>query len=392
MESDLLVLASSIYACDLAFKRGEREEFTRKIQLNIGLINRDLFLSAIPDIKYALYRLTHEDWDIRISKLKGTPEDNYTQNDIGGKVLLFSGGLDSLAAAVLYGEQGHKIHLISHVTANQVISNSQEILQRNLESKFTGQYSRCAFRVGGISKPTKGFPFPTDQEREETQRTRSFLFLTLAGLVARRRNAADVVMIAENGQMAIHLPLSAARISSFSTHTAHPEFVELMSSLLTRILSHEVKIQNPFLYKTKAEVVQRLATAYPELVKASISCWKASRISGDLNHCGFCVPCLVRRVAIENNKILIPEYKRDILIENIGELDPEDDGKRNLVDFCEFIASFGDNISNAEIDFNFPELTNDSIDKNLAISMYRRFSKEALSVFENYPHVKQIMG
>ena len=69
----------------------------------------------------------------------------------------------------------------------------------------------------------------------------------------------DVVVIAENGQMAIHLPLTTARIGGFSTHTAHPEFVRMMGKLLSTLLDYPIRIENPFLYMTKAEVVAAVA-------------------------------------------------------------------------------------------------------------------------------------
>jgi hypothetical protein len=46
--------------------------------------------------------------------------------------------------------------------------------------------------------------YPSDAERESSQRTRSFLFLVIASIAARRSGFHDVILIAENGQMAIH--------------------------------------------------------------------------------------------------------------------------------------------------------------------------------------------
>ncbi len=127
------------------------------------------------------------------------------------------------------------------------------------------------------------------------------LFLALAALVARRNGVEDVVVIAENGQMAIHLPLTTARIGAFSTHTAHPEFVHMMSKLLTTFLDYPIKIENPFLYMTKAEVVAATVKRHREVVEGTVSCWKTSRVVGDKKHCGYCVPCLSRRIALETH-------------------------------------------------------------------------------------------
>jgi hypothetical protein len=45
----------------------------------------------------------------------------------------------------------------------------------------------------------------------------------------------QLIYIAENGQMAIHLPLTQARIGAFSTHTAHVQNLAEQSGQLESI-------------------------------------------------------------------------------------------------------------------------------------------------------------
>ena len=392
LEVDVLTVASAVFACDLAIKRGERENFTRSIELTIPVVNRAVFEGALEELQFALYRLSHDAWQIRFTQRPGTLESprDWT-SDAKGKVLLFSGGLDSLAAAVHYGSEGEQIQLSSHVTANRAVSSAQERLHEYLERRFPGQFSRMAIRVGGASKPSRGLPFPSDHHREETQRTRSFLFLALGALAARRRGFRDVVMIAENGQMAIHLPLTAGRISAFSTHTAHPEYVHSIGQVLSRLLDYSIRIANPFLYMTKAEVVRATVTEHPETLQHAVSCWKASRVAGEKNHCGFCVPCLVRRIAVEAHGVVVPEYKRDLLTEDVESAPPEDDGKRNLVELGEFVTLFENARSQAELEDLFPDLINPNIDAAEAAEMYRRFAAEARAVFNRYPTIRDFL-
>ena len=392
LEEDLLVVGSAIFAADLAIKRGHQHQFIRGIELTVPVVNLPVFQNISDDIIYALNVLSADAWKINFTQRLGSPERVKDWNSkAAGKVLLFSGGLDSFAAAVALAEKSKQIQLVSHVTANQVISGTQDYLAEYLNQAYGGKFSRTAFRVTGYGKPTKGFPFPQDKDREETQRTRSFMFLCLAGLVARRQGYQDVVMIAENGQLAIHLPLSAGRISAFSTHTAHPEFVSLMSEILSKILNHKINIENPFLYLTKAEVVKLILPKHERVVAQTVSCWKASRVSG-FHHCGICVPCLIRRIALESNGISLPEYQRDLLQENIAKINADDDGKRNLVELCEFIGNFKSNRSMAELQLLFPELATDSFDVGQVTKMYKRFATEALTVFKSYPEVMKIIG
>jgi hypothetical protein len=202
----------------------------------------------------------------------------------------------------------------------------------------------------------------------------------------------DIVVIAENGQMAIHLPLTAGRISAFSTHTAHPEFVETMAILMSKLLDYPVSVHNPFLYKTKTEVVKDMVDRHGSVVDQTVSCWKASRVSGELSHCGFCVPCLTRRIALEHNGLSLPEYQRDIFAEDIASLSATDEGKRNLIELAEFTKIFSGGYSEAALQDRYPELMNFYVDSSAAIDMYRRFSQEALVVFHNYPTIGKIIS
>jgi hypothetical protein len=99
-------------------------------------------------------------------------------------------------------------------------------------------------------------------------------------------------------------------------------------------------------------------------------------------------------VALDVNGIVLNEYERDLLKEKIGGLKSDDRGKRNLVDLCQFISFFSgpNSISvDQEVCFQFPELFDPNLDATKAISMYRRFAKEALTVFAKYRNVKALM-
>lgn len=392
LEKDLLNLAAAVFTCDLAFKRGERENFTRSIELTIPVVNFAVLNGVRDEIVYALYKLSDDAWSIKFIGHPGTPEPVKPRKDISGKVLLFSGGLDSFAAAVQLGYASELVHLISHITANHIIFGAQDTLFGYLQDKFPDKFSRTAIRSGGTDKPDKGFPFPADQNREETQRTRSFLFLALAAIAARRDGVRDVIMIAENGQLAIHLPLTASRISAFSTHTAHPEFVDCMSTVLSAVLGHTLRIYNPYLYLTKAEVVGSALANDLGTIAQTVSCWRSARMASALKHCGYCIPCLIRRIANEFNGVNLAEYGRDLFAEQVESLGPEDDGRRNLIELAEFVRFFERSTSTNEILLEYPELVNSHIDKAKAIDMYRRFAKEARTVFNHYPTIVPLVS
>jgi 7-cyano-7-deazaguanine synthase in queuosine biosynthesis len=236
------------------------------------------------------------------------------------------------------------------------------------------------------------FKFPED--RENTQRTRSFLFLTLAALVTRRSGFNKVLYMAENGQFAIHLPLNQARVGPFSTHTADPQFVSDTQEIFRTLLSNSsFEILNPFLYKTKAEVFSVLPKSLQKEVHNSASCWKISHVPGNL-HCGFCIPCISRRIAIEFNGMSINEYQYDIFNIDLNTLRDDDDKKRNLIDYLEFVSKFKKVTKANQTDLlnEFPELYNPSFDINSALKLYERVSAQSFEVFKKYPQVLKIIG
>lgn len=391
IERDLLTIASAIFTTDLAAKREEREAYIRTIQITIPVTNLRLFNALKDQIISALIVLSSDNWDITFvgndyseDRLKKVPETN-------GRVLLFSGGLDSYAAAASLCNDARDLFLVSHITHNKTVESSQLVLKETIEKQLGKQLQGYPFRIGG--RKSGDYSFPGDNEREDSQRTRSFLFLSLAALVAHRKGCTTIINIAENGQFAIHVPLSAARIGPFSTHTAHPEFIHHMQSFFRELFDKaNLEIINPFLYKTKAEVVSMIPSEFRDGIAKSISCWKASRVSS-FNHCGECIPCLSRRVALEINGIKLDEYSRDVLAEDIEQLPYDNNGKRNLTDYLEFAFSFHrySPAKKNDLMLQFSDLYNDFFDSDQAIDMYSRMANDVYSVMSKYPNISKLL-
>lgn len=389
LERDLLNLAAAVFAADVAIPRGERELCQRTIILDIPVVNYHLLRSVQSELRFCLYLLSHDSWQLNFSRIAGTAEPATPWPASDASVLLFSGGLDSLAEAVTLAQGDSDLALVSHDSGNAVAARSRELLLahvRGLSSKDLAHYS---FRVRGQRHEES--PYPTIHE--PSQRTRSFLFLTLAALVARRIGARKVIVIAENGQMAIHLPLTAARIAAFSTRTAHPEVLATFENLFSDILGVPLRISNPYLYMTKAEVVRDLCSVeHLAAVRSSTSCWKAARLISDADHCGECVPCLVRRIALEYwNVTDATKWARDLFRENIASLPHDDDGKKNLIELIEMASVFASEFTESELIFEFPALVSRSFALGQAVAMYRRFSREALQVMGRYPGPKALL-
>jgi len=292
--------------------------------------------------------------------------------------LLFSGGLDSLAAAHEFGQEG--LQLVSHITRNQQTSTAQKQLVEILRSGGFPLPHHQFFVSSKAGKPTPGL----DHDAENTQRTRSFMFLILGGLMARRAGHKEIMLLAENGQMAIHLPLTQARIGAFSTHTAHPDVLSKMQRFLQSVLRVPIKIQNPYVAKTKAEVIESLCARLPEAIPFSTSCWKNTRLAPPATHCGTCVPCIIRHIALSSHIQDTTQYARTPWTEDIVTLPPEDDARRNLWDLAEFSLQF-ERLSKIELMHEWPELYSENINSDVIVSMYKRAAAETRAVLSRYP-------
>jgi 7-cyano-7-deazaguanine synthase in queuosine biosynthesis len=400
LERDLLVLASSIFAADLTDQRGKREEITRDIHLAVPVVNYHALENQRVALERILHFLSHDNWTLRFLPMLGVQEPLWSGSPHKGKTLLFSGGLDSLAAAVNLLDEfgGSGVQLASHVTGNPATRGAQNRLFKYLSEQYRYQLDRAVVWTGRQNPKSMADDPNTDMGEEDlgafkddpevSQRTRSFTFLTIAVLAARRRGMTEVVMIAENGQMAIHLPLSAGRIGAFSTHTAHPKFVKDVGDFFRSVLQYSVQITNPFVYTTKAEVVAKLAASHAAIIGASNSCWKTARIGG--KHCGECIPCLVRRIALEYHGVDVDKWKRDMFGQDFGKLKDTDDGKRNLTELATFAQDFR-LVGDEELGIRHCDLRTEDFDRKQVIQMYKRFADEMFTVLSQYPNLAHLL-
>lgn len=391
VELDLLVITAAVFAADRASKRGEREDLCRDIVLNIPVFNIKEILTLEMNLRILLRDLSQDNWQFNFSAISAEFDDDLPKDaDIGkeiteGKTLLFSGGLDSLAAALEFGKQ--PLTLVSHVTRNNVTGRAQQKLAELLiDRSYLVEHEQY------FVSSTDGGPTSLEHAVESSQRTRSFVFLTLGAIVARRTGRREIVFMAENGQMAIHLPLTSGRIGAFSTHTAHPTVLAGAKVLFSKLMRFDFHIINPYVYRTKAEIVRQISTELPDAIALSTSCWKNTRITmAGATHCGACVPCFIRRIAIEYWQPDPTGYARDLWAEEISALPEDDDGRRNFADLAEFIVNFRKHPP-ADILCEFPELYSEDISANDAIDMYMRFTEEALKVLARYPKVQRFLN
>lgn len=245
-----------------------------------------------------LLRFLSDDlFDIRFVKMTAPhPEQMYftfnQDESTPGKVervMLFSGGLDSLGGAVqsLIAE-GKRTVLVRHRSTHKIVKRFNTI-KDELE-----KLSPAKPEIIPIDTSKSGI-----ESQEYTQRCRSFLYFTLSSIFAIMLKVPEVYFY-ENGPINLNLPLSPQVIGGRATRTTHPQTLHFFQELIRLISGNpDFKVINPFLYKTKADIIRLIIQhGCGHLIKESMSCAHSWEQKLEHAHCGLCSRCVDRRVAI----------------------------------------------------------------------------------------------
>jgi len=211
---DFLEIASYVYSADCATPRGKKwtdddstEPWSRDFSFVVSV--RDLEFWARAEIQYLIEEIlnfpSNDKYSFNFVPLeRDRSEQPYFE--FGGlkdwpfhapdRVIMFSGGLDSLAGAVETAADGGKVVLVSHRSVS-TLDARQNILFKEFQQLYPGQLIRVPVWVNKAEK----------FGREPTQRTRSFLFSALGTLVAQSIQA-NGVRFYENGVVSLNLPIA----------------------------------------------------------------------------------------------------------------------------------------------------------------------------------------
>lgn len=303
---DLLVFAIHVHAADTRISRSSESQdtWTREIRVVVPVSDVDRWTGASVVLTRMLNFLTGDKWTVcfreRPVSFKSLAYDK--TNDLVGNsfdsISLFSGGLDSLIGAINDLENGKTPLFVSHVGGDNSASKAQEDCYNELVSEFKGTpFNRLRAK---INLPTSLIP---DVESEDSTRGRSFMFFSLGVLAGTGMNDEFTLNVPENGLIALNVPLDIVRLGSHSTRTTHPFYMARWNELM-RLLSINGRVMNPFWNKTKGEMASEcsnlglLKTTIPKSMSCS-SPTKGRWLKLGTGHCGFCLPCLIRRASLD---------------------------------------------------------------------------------------------
>lgn len=303
---DLLILAAHVHAADTRLSRDteSQDNWTREIRLVVPVSNVLKWRNTSPLLRRLLNFLTGDRWTVDFRgrpagfestvkptppRLIGPPFDDLS---------LFSGGLDSLIGAIDSLEAGRAPLFISHA-GEGAVSVAQEKLFTRLQSHYPNRaFDRLRIWMSFPDGTIENVP------SEKSTRGRSFLFFAAGAFAGTGLERKSVLRVPENGLIALNVPLDPLRLGALSTRTTHPFYIARWNDLLG-MLGLPVAIENPYWEKTKGEMVSGCAnkSLLTDLIQDSLSCASPTKgrwIGHGTEHCGFCLPCLIRRAAIHS--------------------------------------------------------------------------------------------
>jgi len=100
----------------------------------------------------------------------------------------------------------------------------------------------------------------------------------------------------------LNVPMDPLRLGALSTRTTHPFYMARWNELLTT-LDIRGRLVNPYWDKTKGEMVAACSdtSILKGIVSQSLSCSSPTKGRWDgrpQGHCGYCLPCLIRRASL----------------------------------------------------------------------------------------------
>ena len=295
----LVELALGTYAADRLVKRGPTgvkdggEEMlkSRQIQILCPVADVEKWQSLEAELNHAISFISRDNFQYRfidaIDERQSINEadDGYREQlPEADSVALFSGGLDSLGGRFHLADEGYNPHFVS-------VDHGRNVghLVRNFDHLFGDNFTSV-----GVDK---GF-----STYEDTQFTRSFMYLAFAAAVAVALDVDDIY-IPENGILSRFPSLESGWTT---TRTVHPLFIESLNRIFKELFPNQkVEITNPFLGYTKKEVVDCIPDK--EDIFFTRTCPHPRGLSqkknaaGHAYNCGECIPCLIRITGLINS-------------------------------------------------------------------------------------------
>lgn len=329
--SELLNLSALIYAADTRISRDDysQDGWTREFDIYFPVNEVGIWQSLKGKIEELLSFITGDFWRLHFREREAKHhleviEGSDTAIPVKA-VSLLSGGLDSFIGAIDLLSTNIDTLFVGHYTKDGTQNYQNRVehaLKGHYPEYFKGYVKGCLIFDKSVFKSGN-----QEINSENSQRSRSFMFLSMAAYLASSMGESCKLIVPENGFIALNVPLDPLRLGANSTKTVHPNFMCKMGEIFD-YLGLNIELINPYRHMTKGEMMadcknQSLLTkhAHETLSCASQSKmrwdqggFKASRLggSGGNGNCGYCYPCLIRKASFQ--KALIADNTEYVAI------------------------------------------------------------------------------
>lgn len=300
VDRDAVWLATAVFLADRTVDRPDSWE--RQLEIIVPSSNPEAWNAVGAEIEELLKFLTSDEWNVTFFQHESSTHKSIRSEGpaqvVSDLVCLFSGGADSLCAAVKALAEGHNVTLVSHWD-DKGQRGIQKLLLADLERLF-GEIPHVSVNLGRKRKHHEGASY----QNEVSRRSRSLLFITLGLAVASARSKVPL-WIGENGFVSLNPPLAPERRAAHSTRTTHPAFLRHLRKILRAVGAHTDFVPI-YAGVTKGEMFMSVSdTIGRENASALLShTHSCSHLRMAMNYgrasttqCGVCLGCLVRRGA-----------------------------------------------------------------------------------------------
>lgn len=365
--NDLLEIATYVYSADQVIRRGADDVDTfgdgwrRDLHFVVPVRNPDFWNSSqVRELLCStLGFLSDDQYQFDFVKLD---HDHPFQDYLGfddtqqmyrkpEQVVMFSGGLDSLAGAIdEVVNQKRRVLLVTHKATSKLNKRYQTLEQMLAEKADGNAPPRISVRV----HKTK------ELNHEYTQRSRSFLYVSIGATIAKMLGL-NSVRFYENGVISLNLPVCAQVVGGRATRTTHPRVMKGFQDIVSLVAEGPFTVENPYIWKTKADVVKVITDAgCQDLIKHSMTCTHTWEMTNQHTHCGGCSQCIDRRFAVlaanADQHDPVEHYKFDVFTQSRDAQDKKKNVEKimaaayleranqvkNLADVTQFVSSYPD--------------------------------------------------
>ena len=291
---DLLETAAYVFCADRLISRGsksnlEYHSWSRSFHFAIKVRDFEFWntFEVKEKLKAALLFMSGDRmYNFTFQPGHSTPQaDMFDKETFQGKPqqdsqgVLFSGGLDSLAGIVdCLANSSSQLCLISHRSGQPGTARTQDAMIKELRRRYPDRINYYKFYCN----------LRQIKRKEETQRTRAFLYTSMAYALSQALSQ-QKIFVYENGITSINFPTRQDQMNARASRTTHPKTIALLENLFSEVAQSKIEIVTPFLWSTKTDIFRILnEVGQKDLITSAVSCSQTSQNDKLVTHCGGC--------------------------------------------------------------------------------------------------------